>query len=556
MNRRAFVNGAVAVAGAAAMSPLLAACGGGSSQNKGGTNSKSGLASALPDYQPSTAVKPDIPSVTGPAGAFTDPGYLSYPAHQVKTVSGVPGKGGSYTAVTPMWGTLPAADNSYYRAVNKALGATITMKPANGNDYSTIIPTMTASKKLPDWIQLPTWWNNLFNVGKLAGTQLADLTPYLAGDKIKKYPNLAAIPTLAWQVGAWENKIYGIPSFAGGMPLAGAVFFRADILGARGITADQVRSAADLWNLGKELTSPKAGVWAFDDVWTYLSTAWGVPSGWKVENGKLVHAYETPEILEALNWHYRLARAGFMHPDALAGNNNDGSTRFYAGKVLISGGGMGAWNLQDHQSGTAANKNYRRGAFNVIAADGKSKPQIFLGASTGIMSYLNAGLSGDQIEELLSVADFLAAPFGSAEYTLVNYGVEGVHYTMQNGVPAYTDEGKKTAQQQTYPFLASPAAVVSNPGADQVTKDYTGWCASNIKYVYKPVFYGMNITLPQRFAAAAAAQSVVDTITDVCHGRKKVADFQAAVSAWKSGGGDRLKDWYQTQVLDKYGTGQ
>ncbi|MEV8559219.1 hypothetical protein AB0478_22770 [Streptomyces sp. NPDC051917] len=192
------MNGAVAVTGAAALSPLLAACGSGSSNAKGGANSTSGLAAVLPDYQVSKTVKPDIPSVSGAAGAFTDPGFLTYPANPVATVSGTPGKGGSYTAVTPLWGTLPSPGNSYYQAMNKALGATITMKPANGNDYATNIPTMTASKKLPDWIQLPSWWNANFNVGGLAGTQLADLTPYLAGDKIKRYPNLAAIPTGAW----------------------------------------------------------------------------------------------------------------------------------------------------------------------------------------------------------------------------------------------------------------------------------------------------------------------------------------------------------------------
>ncbi|WP_143079035.1 Tat pathway signal sequence domain protein [Streptomyces monashensis] len=556
MNRRAFVNGAVAVAGAAALSPLLSACGSGSSRSKGGTNSKSGLRAALPDYVPGQAVKPDIPSVHGAAGAFTDPGFLTYPAKQIPTVSGTPGKGGSYTAVTPLWGTIPPAGNSFYQAVNKALGVNLTIKPANGVSYDTIVPTMTASKKLPDWIQLPTWWNAAFNMGELAGTQLADLTPYLAGGKIKKYPNLAAIPTFAWQVGAWEDKLYGIPCGASGMSLAGHVFYRADILESKGITADQVKSADDYMSLGKELTSAQAGVWAFGDVWTYLSLSWGLPPGWTVKSGKLVHAYELPEFLEALDWHYKLAKSGYVHPDALAGNVNAGATRFYAGKELIQGGGTGAWNLSDHQSGTAANKNYRRGAFNVIAADGRSDPQIFLGAATGVVSYLNAKLSPNQIEELLAVANYLAAPYGSTEYTMITYGVEGVHHTMVNGMPSYTDEGKKYAQPTTYTFLASAPQVISNPGAEQVTKDYTSWFARTAPHVYKPVFYGMNITVPQRYATAAAAKSVVDTVIEVTHGLKKVSDFQAAVSSWKSSGGDQLKNWYQTEVLDKYGTGQ
>jgi putative aldouronate transport system substrate-binding protein len=553
MNRRTFVS-AAAAAGALAASPMLAACGNGSS-TKGGTSTTTGLKAALPAFVPGHAVTPDIPSVAGAASAYTDPGFLTYPAERPHTVDGVPGKGGSYTAVTPLWGTIPSPGNSFYQAVSKALGVQLTMKPADGNHYDTAIPTMTAARKLPDWVQLPTWWNSNFNVGRLAGTQLADLTPYLAGDKIKKYPNLAAIPTGAWQAGIWQNKLYGIPSFSTGLALAGALYFRADRFAPLGITAGQVSSAADLFALGKELTDAKRGVWAFDDIWTYMSPYFAVPYKWTVKDGKLVHKYETQEMLEALDWHYKLARSGFMHPDALAGNTNDGKNRFYAGKVLITGDGTGAWNLADAQAGVAADPKYRRGAFGVFAADGTSTPQMFLGNSTSLISYMNAKLDKSRIQELLAVANYLAAPYGSAEYTLVNYGVEGTHYTMVGGVPTFTDEGKKDVQQQTYPFLATCSSVVSNPGADQVTKDYAAWQADAVKHVYKPTFWNMNIAVPQRFATADAGQAVEDTIKDCYHGKKKVSDVQAAISSWKSSGGDQLTQWMQTEVLAKYGTG-
>jgi putative aldouronate transport system substrate-binding protein len=555
LNRRSFMTAAVSIAGAAAVAPLLSACGGGSAATTG-ANTASGLKAALPAYAPRTAIRPDIPSVVGSPGAMTDPGFLSYPATQVATVSGVPGAGGSYQAVTPLWGTVPPAGNSFYQAMNKALGVNLTMKPADGNNYATIIPTMTAADKLPDWIQLPTWWNPNFNVGELAVRQLADLTPYLSGDNVKKYPNLAAIPTGAWQAGVWGNKLYGIPSFSSGFVIAGTTFFRRDILAARGITADQVRSADDLMNLGKELTNAKGGVWAFGDVWTYLFPFWGVPTKWKVDNGKLVHKYEMPEFLAALDWHYRLATSGYLHPDAIAGDNANANTRFYAGKTLIQGDGTGAWNLADYQSGIAANPNYRRGAFDIFTADGKGTPSVFMGSSTSIMSYLNKNLKPAQIKELLSVANYLAAPFGSTEYTMVNFGVEGVHYTMVNGVPTATDEGKKDVQAQTYPFLASPPAVISNPNGDIVTKDYAAYQAANVRTLYKPVFWNMNISMPQSLATADAAQAVEDTVKDCYHGKKKVSDVQAAIATWKSSGGTRLKQWMTDNVLNKYGTGQ
>ncbi|MCO1580374.1 twin-arginine translocation signal domain-containing protein [Crossiella sp. SN42] len=556
INRRNFLTAAASVAGAVAAGPLLSACGGGP-QQRAGTNTDAGLKAALPAHVPNTAIKPDIPSVIGGPDTFTDPGFLSYPANRVTTVNGVPGKGGKYSAVTPLWGTVPPAGNSFYQAMHKALGVELTMRPADGNNYATMVPTMTAAKKLPDWIQLPAWWNPNFNVGALAGTQLADLTPYLSGDNVKKYPNLAALSPGAWRTGVWGDKLYGIPSFSTGFQVAGLIYYRRDVFEAKGIRADEVKSAEDLMNLGKELTDAKRGVWAFDDVWTYIYTSFGAPLKWRVDNGKLVHAYETPEYLEALNWNYRLATSGYLHPDALAGNNVDAVTRFYAGKTLIQGGGQGAWNLTDHQAGGAANRDYRRDAFNVFAADGKSKPVIYQGPSTNLVSYLNINLKPEQIEELLAVANYLAAPYGSAEYTMVNFGAEGTHHTMVNGVPTFTDEGKKMVQAQTYPFLASPASAISNPGGEVVTRDYTRWQATNMKALTKPAFWAMNFSMPQAQASALAAQSVEDAVKDCYHGKKKVADVQAAIANWKTtGGGDRLTQWMTENVLQKYGTGQ
>ncbi len=153
-NRRRFISAAATVVGAAAMAPALSACSGSPAQQTG-ANTESGLRAALPAYLPNTTIRPEIPSVAGGPDVLTDAGFLTYPANPVTTVSGVPGKGGSYTAVTPLWGTVPSAGNSFYQAMNKALGVNLTMKPANGNNYNTIIPTMTAAKRLPDWIQLP-----------------------------------------------------------------------------------------------------------------------------------------------------------------------------------------------------------------------------------------------------------------------------------------------------------------------------------------------------------------------------------------------------------------
>ena len=554
--RRGFVTATAGAAGALAISPLLAACGNGSANAKGGTNSKTGLAGALPTYKPNSAVTPDIPVVQGSGGAVSDAGYLTYPANPVATVSGIPGSGGSYSAITPQWGSIPAANNPYYQAVNKALGATLTMQQANGNTYNTSVTALIAGKKLPDWIQMPTWWNSAFNVGELTATQLTDLTPYLAGDKVLQYPNLAAIPTGAWAAGVWNNKLYGIPSFATGAAFAGCFFYRKDmIVDKLGLSAD-VTSIAQFEDLLKEAKAANGGIGACDILWPYLYQPFGVPEKFAVQDAKIVHLYDTPQYLEALNWAYKVAKAGYIHPDALAGDTSNAKTRFYAGKVLITADGIGGWSLSDAQSGLAASPKYNRQAFKLFSADGTSAPSIFVESGASLVSYLNKSLSDKQIKELLSIANYLAAPYGSKEYTLINFGVEGVDYTMTPAGPQYTAQGKSEANEDTYQFVCSPANVISNPGMDQLTKDIAAWQADAVKHAYKPVFDNANITVPARLATADTAQTVEDTVKEVYHGIKPVSAFQDAHAAWKKSGGTELINWYQTNVYDKYGAGQ
>ena len=51
------------------------------------------------------------------------------------------------------------------------------------------------------------------NAAEFLDSQCADLTPYLSGDAVKEYPNLAAIPTFAWKNSgcAYNGKIYMWP---------------------------------------------------------------------------------------------------------------------------------------------------------------------------------------------------------------------------------------------------------------------------------------------------------------------------------------------------------
>jgi putative aldouronate transport system substrate-binding protein len=557
-SRRQIVKTSAALGGAIAAAPLLSACGSGTAAAKNsGVAAKSAVQAVLPTYRASSAVTPDIPSVAGANGSASDPAFLSYPADPPKSVTGTVGNGGSYSAVTPLWGSVPPPGNSYYAAVNEAIGATLTDSPSDGNNYATMLATRFASGNIPDWLDVPGWnVSSIQNFAEGVDKFFKDLTPYLGGDKVLDYPNLAAIPTGGWQAGVWNGKLYGIPLWTSSAVVPGAMFYRADIFKAAGVDPSSVTSADQLKAVGKQVNNPAKGQYAFEDLTKFLYQVFNIPqnngnTGWTRDStGKLVNGYEVPEFLEMLNFANTLAKNGLVHPDALAGDSSKAKNRFWAGKTVITTDGTGAWNKSDAQSGVAANPSYERQAFKLFAFDG-GKPSIALYPSAGMFSYLNKKLSDAQVKELLRIANFLAAPFGSAEYLIARYGKAGVDYTMTDGAPILTTQGNKDVTD-TLDQLANCQAVTFNAGYNQLTKDYAAWQADMVQHAIKPMFYAMNISEPPQTAKASTALEAV--ITDVRMGRKSVADYQSALTTWQNNGGNQLRDFYEG-IAKQYGTG-
>jgi len=556
--RRQVFKTSAALGAAVAAAPLLSACGSGKAAVKAsGAAAPGAVKSVLPTYKASTLVTPDIPPVSGANGAASDPGFLAFPASPAKSVTGPVGSGGSYQAVTPLWGSVPPAGNVYYSTVNQALGATLTDSPSDGNNYATMLATRFASGNIPDWLDIPGWnTQGIQNFAEGVGKFFKDLTPYLAGDKVLDYPNLAAIPTGGWQAGVWNGKLYGIPLWTSAALFAGMLYYRGDIFKSAGIDASTITSADKLFELGKELTDTSKGQYAFDDLGVYLFQVFNVTTattgtGFKQDgSGKLISKYEQPEYLEYLAFASKIAKSGFMHPDALSGDSSKADNRFWAGKSVISAGGTGAWVKADAVSGKAANPGYERQGFKIFSHDG-STPSIGLGAGAGMFSYLNAKLTDAQTKELLRIANYLAAPFGTQEYLVTRYGKEGTTYTMTASGPALNDQGNKVVTD-TYDQLANCQAITYNSGYDQLTKDYAAWQADAAQHAYKPMFYAMNITEPsQTTKATTALESVV---TDVKYGRKSVSDYQSALSTWVTAAGDPLRTFYDG-IIKQYGTG-
>ncbi|MFH9990473.1 extracellular solute-binding protein [Streptomyces luteogriseus] len=548
-SRRSFLaSTAVATAAVAGGMPLLAACGGSDSGSKDGTTSGKSAKKLLPAYVASNVVSPDIPSKHGSAMGFT--GELDL-ADLKTSVPKKLGKGSRIKIMSPFWGTPPKGDNPYYTTMNDLIGVDIAWQNQDGNTYDEKLGAVLASSDLPDVVVIPSW-NMGGKIPSAIISKFADLGPYLSGDAIKKYPNLAAIPSGAWQYSIFGGKLRGLPQPAPSVP--GIVpFYRKDVFDKEGY--ELPKSPEEFLALAKEITRPKAKVWACDDMKWAAFEFFGVlsgsekPLGWNLVDGKMVYRVETEEYLEALEWVRKLYAAGVVHPDAKAVQGTGGD-RFTAGQVLIYNDNISSWwGKMAEQAGQ--NTDFRISGMDIWGADG-GDPKLWAGSPAGIFAFVNKKASKTVVEDVLAAANVTAAPYGTKEYMLTNYGVEGTHYTVKGGVPTKNDKGNQEVIN-AYVMLASPAPTIAHPDLPDIAKEQVEWQQRMGAFTRKSTFWGMQITEPARYTNLSNDFEQLED--DTVRGRKKISDVQQAVSDWKKQGGDKLRDWYQ-KLHDTNGSAQ
>lgn len=184
----------------------------------------------------------------------------------------------------------------------------------------------------------------------------------------------------------------------------------------------------------------------------------------------------------------------------------------------------------------------------IFGHDGGS-PTLWAEQPAGIFAFVSKKASESVIRDVLAVANVTAAPYGTKEYMLTNYGVEGTHYTVKNGVPTKTDQGNNEVIN-AYVMVASPTATIAHPDYPEVAKAQVEWQQRMGAFTKKSSFYGMQITEPSRYTNLSNDFEQLED--DIVRGRKKISDMQQAVSDWKSKGGDKLRDWYK-KLLDENG---
>lgn len=504
-----------------------------SSKSGGGGKASDSAGVKLPTYIEFDKVKPDLPGNE----QGLQQGFLKFPEEFVASTEGTPLKG----AVTGLTETFavpsPAMNkNPFWQRLNKTLGGELDLIIGTDPGYPEKFATILASDDLPDMMWVPPN-QGLPNVGPMLEAKFTDLTKYLSGDAIKEYPNLAALKPSSWKTAVVNGKIWGapIPSTPFGQVMGGnpAVWKKVGGL--------QCSTAQEFFEKCKELSTGNRYALepSYINMMHMFGEWFGVPNGWRVNKDRtLTWGMETDNYKAALEYAAKLFKAGVFHPNA---NLPDARPLVAQGQLaaFVSVGPIAVGELR------AFKKDVQADVMVPFGWDGKAKPVYDMGYGTvGFTPFKKA--DEGKIRELLSLINWLSAPFGTTEWVAKNFGAKDQDWVRKDGDLVLT-----TAAETNAPGLVSALQIMSsceNPlyqsGHPEDTRKMHDLEKQLLPMAQQAPTKGTYSDTNSKKGAKIGAE-VRDTMVDVLTGRKKMADFDAAVKRWRAQGGDQIREEYQ-----------
>lgn len=270
---------------------------------------------------------------------------------------------------------------------------------------------------------------------------------------------------------------------------------------------------------------------------------------WRREpDGSLVNAIETEEGQLALRFVRQLFDEGLVHPNE-GSEGADIKQLFRSGEIIFRTDGWGDWE-EALAAVLADNPSYNQQPVPFFAHDGGA-PMVHGTDPAWAYTFLHRDLTDEQIEELLDVADWLAAPFGTEEYELHQYGVEGVHFDRDaDGEPQLTEQGQGEAGRPipTYYFICGrPPEPFQGPWPGYV-ESRLEWSNQHVGYVQPRIFDGLRRIEPA--ALQRANQALDDAVENFIRGRVAESELERLVEDWRTSGGEEGRGFY-LQALEE-----
>lgn len=490
--------------------------------------------------------------------------YLALPEPFVSS-TGTPGQGGTVRAFTISYDPPPPGreDNQFWTELERRLGVTWEVDMTPQSSYGEKSATYFAGGDLPDIFYLNPGQGATQQYQAMDQGAFQDLTPYVTGDALQQFPNLAAIPAYVWENVKFQGQILGVPAphvaRFGNIP-----FIRTDwaetvgMAGAAG--PDQVRELMRAFTQNDPNGNGNPDTWSqgrFEGGWTPWDNTLGttmfrVPFDWRLNaDGTLSFLAETDEYRQMIDYQRALFEDGSYHPDAASMNLGSARDAFIGGATGLHTGGFLSFYLGGGLRDQIAlvNPGGRIDPLFPVGTDGQ--PGVVRN-TPGFFGYnaIPASVTDEaRVLELLGILNYLASPFGSEEHLFLSYGIEGVHYTRDaNGNPIQNDLGRTERSSLIYQMPPLPTLYFPDQPEmaltvmDATVRTFDIGIDPPTRGLYSPADIELGPQL---------AQFGGDNINALITGRESIDRFDAIVQEWRDRGGDQVRQEFEEALQER-----
>lgn len=270
----------------------------------------------------------------------------------------------------------------------------------------------------------------------------------------------------------------------------------------------------------------------------------GAPNEWRIDGGKFTSTHETEETKKAIDLVRQMWADGLVYPDAFSTKLSPYRT-LPTGRIAMMYGGWLQWGATMRDN-VPLDSNYRVSAIAPPKFDGGGLAQKHLSQPLSVIVAMKKNADKDRIRQLLKVANWFAAPFGTEEFQFCRFGIPDYHFTMKNGAPVLTDAGTREVTGLPRDFIGNSGSMViwQPAGMPEVIR-------ATYEYQKKVVPDGIKHPLTGLYSEtdsmtrAATLKKLQDLQSDIIQGRKPLSAWDEGVAAWRKDAGDTVRNEYQ-----------
>ncbi|GAK39165.1 extracellular solute-binding protein [Paenibacillus urinalis] len=417
--------------------------------------------------------------------------------------------------------------------------------------------TSLASDSLADIVTITLMENSSVRNALKAGV-FWEVGPYL-----DEFPNLATISEDMRNSASIEGKLYGIPMQK--QVARNGVVIRKDWLDKLGLevpkTTDELMEVAKAFteqdpdgNGAKDTTGFMDRSDLIYGAFKTLSSYFGTPSVWSVgEDGKVTPEFETEGYVKTMDYMKELYENGYINQDFAVTAKTDQQQNFAQGKAGIYVGALfDSKNLLNMAKGVQDDMELT--LVNDITSTGNEADRAIWSISNGVGGLLAFPKSEVKDEaELKRLLQFMDDLMSEEVYTLMTYGIEGTHYTV-NEEKAVTITNTELWQQEVQPFASSRPNETGYEihDNDPLKKESDRLIEENSTFaVLNPLYSLESATFSSQ--GSELQKTIVDATYKYILGKINLDQFNEAVSSWRKAGGDQIITEYEAAYQAVHG---